>query len=59
MTSLEQRETMRTLLRAGKKCPTIAKELDISVHTVRKWKGLFKKKVFTLANGETFYGLFK
>ncbi len=43
MTTLEQRKKLMALLNEGMKAPQIAKELQISVHTVRKWAQRLKK----------------
>lgn len=45
MTSLEQRHQIKYLTELGKKAPEIASTLQISVHTVRKWRQRLKKGV--------------
>lgn len=45
MTSLEQRDQIKQLLKWGQKAPQIADHLGISVHTVRKWQQVIKKGV--------------
>ena len=43
MTSLEQRDQIKQLMNQGLQAPEIAKQLGISVHTVRKWGRIIKK----------------
>ena len=45
MTSLEQRDQIKQLVKVGVKAPQIALQLGISVHTVRKWRQIQKKGV--------------
>jgi uncharacterized protein YjcR len=45
MTSLEQRDQIKQLIKDGVKAPQIASQLGISVHTVRKWQQIVKKGV--------------
>ncbi len=45
MTSLEQRQTIKSMVNQGIKCPKIAEQVGCSVHTVRKWKSIIKKGV--------------
>lgn len=43
LTSLQVRQTIRDLAAQGKKSPAIAKQLGISVWTVRKWRQRLEK----------------
>jgi transposase len=42
---LETKKLIETLLENGHKCPSIAKELGLSVWVVRKWAPRIKKKL--------------
>lgn len=48
MTSLEQRQQIKQLVKQGIKAPQIAKTVQLSVHTVRKWQQRIKKGALCL-----------
>lgn len=45
MTSLEQRDQIRQMVNQGFTSPAIAQALGVSVHTIRKWRRILKKRI--------------
>lgn len=57
--SLETKNLIETLLASGLHCPSIAKELCLSVRVVRKWAARIKKKLPNVCYGSPSYWGFR